>query len=376
MIIDSETRNNCIIDNKSSIKHLQTFTDFPIKMGCTNSPITEDLFFDMNWGISENGIVQLTDLLPLDLLYSDSHNPGTIGDTWKKHHDSFSDYIKKSFDPNRILEIGASSGLLVSRFLNTDFDFAWDIVEPSEQNYSDKRINHYKEIFENFDPPHLYDTVIHSHLFEHVYNPIVFLLKVNKILKDGGNQFVSVPNLPHFLANGYSNALNFEHTFFYDLDTLNIIFESCGFQIVDKIVGDHSIFFKSEKVESLSEQKKIEIDINDNSKNLFENYLNLMMETVNIVKKIAYKYEKVYIFGGHIFSQSLLNLGINDVKIDGILDNDPLKENLRLYGTDLNVFKPSILENQKNTLVIVKAGTYTEEITEQILGINPNIKII
>ena len=180
----------------------------------------------MNWGISDNGIVQLTDLLPLDVLYSDSHNPGTIGDTWKKHHDSFSDYIKKSFDPKRILEIGASSGLLVSRFLNTDFDFTWDIVEPSEQNYSDKRINHYRELFENFDPPHLYDTVIHSHLFEHVYNPIVFLLKVNKVLKDGGNQFVSVPNLPHFLANGYSNALNFEHTFFYDLDTLNIIFES------------------------------------------------------------------------------------------------------------------------------------------------------
>ena len=360
----------------SEISQLYTFSNFPVKMGCTSESSKKDLFFDMNWGISENGIVQLTDLLPLELLYSDTHNPGTIGNTWKKHHDSFADFIKGSFVPNRIVEIGASSGLLVSRFLDLNFDFTWDIVEPSDQNYSDSRINHYKNIFEEFDPPHLYDVVIHSHLFEHVYNPIEFLLKVNKILKNGGNQFVSVPNMPHFLKSGYSNGLNFEHTFFYDLETLDLIFESCGFQIIDKIIGDHSIFFKAEKVESLLEQKTFKYESNLSSKKLFLNYLDLMMDTVSAVKKIEQKYNKVYLFGGHIFSQSLLNLGIKDIKIEGILDNDPLKEGLRLYGYDLNVYNPSIIENQENILVIVKAGVFTKEVTEQLKQINDKVTII
>jgi 2-polyprenyl-3-methyl-5-hydroxy-6-metoxy-1,4-benzoquinol methylase len=345
-------------------------------MGCTNTSLSKDLFFDMTWGISENGVVQLTNLLPLDLLYSDSHNPGTIGKTWKKHHDSFADFIKKSFEPKKILEIGASSGLLVNRFLDLDIDFTWDIVEPSSQDYLDNRINHYQEIFEDFSPPTLYDVVIHSHLFEHVYNPVDFLLKVNKILKIGGNQFVSVPNLPHFLDKGYSNGLNFEHTFFYDQEILDIIFESCGFLIVDKIVGDHSIFFKAKKVESLQKQKSLNISANKNSQNLFQNYINLMLETVKTVKESSQNFEKVYLFGGHIFSQSLINLGLNTIQIEGILDNDPLKENLRLYGTDLKVFNPSKIKNDKKTLVVVKAGVFTEEITNQLIEINNDVTII
>ena len=59
----------------SEISQLYTFSNFPVKMGCTSESSKKDLFFDMNWGISENGIVQLTDLLPLELLYSDTHNP-------------------------------------------------------------------------------------------------------------------------------------------------------------------------------------------------------------------------------------------------------------------------------------------------------------
>lgn len=375
-MINSKPRNLCVVDNNSPISYLYSLKDFPIKMGCTNSPASEDLFFDMTWGVSNNGVVQLMNLLPLDLLYSDSHNPGTVGTTWKNHHDSFADFIKNSFEPKKILEIGASSGLLVNRFLNLDIDFSWDIVEPSSQDYLDDRINHYQEIFEEFLPPTLYDVVIHSHLFEHVYDPVNFLLKVNKILKTGGNQFVSVPNLPHFLEKGYSNGLNFEHTFFYDQEILDIIFESCGFLIVDKIVGDHSIFFKAKKVESLKNQKPLKTLTNINSQKLFQNYIDLMLETVKTVKKSAENFDKLYLFGGHIFSQSLINLGLNTIQIDGILDNDPLKENLRLYGTDLNVFNPSIIKNQKKILVVVKAGVFTEEITKQLIQINKDVVVI
>jgi hypothetical protein len=101
-----------------------------------------------------------------------------------------------------------------------------------------------------------------------------------------------------------------------------------------------------------------------------------MKETVSDVKSIKDNYQDIFLFGAHIFSQSLLNMGLDDVKISGILDNDPNKEGNRLYGTDLKVSNPSILKNLENILVVVKAGVYTDEIIKQLKDINLSIKII
>jgi predicted SAM-dependent methyltransferase len=244
-------RKYCVIDNTASIKPFFKFQNFPIKMGCTNSPPDKDIFFDMDWGVSENGIVQLTSMIPLDILYNDSHNPGTIGATWKKHHDDLSSFIQKRFNASNVLEIGAASGLLVDRFIELENNFNWDIIEPSDQDYIDPRINHHKLIFEDFENTKLYDTVIHSHLLEHIYNPIEFLLKVNSVMTEGGKQFISVPNLPYYLNEGFSNALNFEHTFFYNLDILRNLLNSCGFEILAKVEGNHSIFIETKKLNQL-----------------------------------------------------------------------------------------------------------------------------
>ena len=65
-------RKYCIADNKSEINHLHTFKNFPLKAGCTDSNMSGDKYFDMVWGASENGIVQLMELIDLDLLYSDT----------------------------------------------------------------------------------------------------------------------------------------------------------------------------------------------------------------------------------------------------------------------------------------------------------------
>ena len=71
-------RSNCILDNSSPITDLYTFKNFPINMGCTDQDREKDLFADMVWGYSANGIVQLKELLPLEVLYSDSHSPAQL----------------------------------------------------------------------------------------------------------------------------------------------------------------------------------------------------------------------------------------------------------------------------------------------------------
>ena len=52
----------------------------------------------------------------------------------------------------------------------------------------------------------------------------------------------------------------------------------------------------------------------------------------------------MFLYGAHIFSQYLLAFGLNQNKIEGILDNSQLKIGKRLYGTNLKVFDPKIIE--------------------------------
>ena len=83
--------------------------------------------------------------------------------------------------------------------------------------------------------------------------------------------------------------------------------------------------------------------------------------------------QKIYLFGAHVFAQSLIKFGLNTSNISCLLDNDLNKHGKRLYGTDLVVQSPKILESVNNPVVILKAGVYNQEISDDILNnINPN----
>ena len=51
----------------------------------------------MEWSIDpETGVVQLTKLIPLEILYQTQHVDG-IGKTWQNYYDYFSNYIDHRF---------------------------------------------------------------------------------------------------------------------------------------------------------------------------------------------------------------------------------------------------------------------------------------
>ncbi|EAI8996149.1 SAM-dependent methyltransferase, partial [Campylobacter jejuni] len=77
------------------------------------------------------------------------------------------------------------------------------------------------------------------------------------------------------------------------------------------------------------------------------------------------------------FGQYLIFQGLNTEKIINILDNNPSKQEKRLYGTKFIVKSPKILKDQDDSLVILNAGVYNDEIEKDILeNINKNIRIL
>jgi len=216
-----------------------------------------------------------------------------------------------------------------------------------------------------------YKCIIHSHVFEHVYNPIEFLKKIFNDLCEDGVQFISIPNMRYWLKRGYTNTINFEHTFYVDEFVLEDLLSKTGFVVEKKVVDNHSVFIKAVKCENVD---KINIDFGY-VKDLFLDYIYLLKSDVSTIMNNI-KDENVYLFGAHIFSQTLLNFGLEENRIISILDNDPKKKDRRLYGTNLKIESPEILKGVNNPIVILRAGVYTEEISSQILEINPSTKFV
>jgi SAM-dependent methyltransferase len=363
-------RNTCIISETDSIKEIYTFKNFPISMSCVDTDPTEDIFRDMEWGCSSSDHIQLINLLDPDLIYKNYHNPGTVGEVWKNHHRMLAEFIQRD-KFNSALEIGGASGSLVNN-MPKDKDFSWTIVEPSTQaNLDDSRLTLINGYFENYEFDSKFDIIVHSHCFEHVYNPMEFLRKVNSLLEFGGIQYISIPNMKYWLEQGFTNTLCFEHTFYVDLQVLTHLLSKSGFEVVDAVEGEHSIFVKAVKQDNVAVRNFDFAYVRD----LFQTHIvNLEKDTALIKEQIGNR--RVYLFGGHVFSQFLISLGIDEQQVICILDNDPKKHGKRLYGTNCNIKSPECLRGEDSPIIVLRGGAYTKEIKEKILQINPSAKVI
>ena len=373
-------RDKDVITGEEDLKHLYTFKDFPVFMGCTDQPREKDLVADMSWHISpSSGMIQLNPLLPLEVVYAEEHGSGTVGVIWDQHHSAFADFVTKFTSIKSVLEIGGLHGHLAKKCLAKK-DLNWTVVEPNPRIPSDLPVKVIKGFFDDkFTSEEKYDAVIHSHVLEHIYDPLAFMQHVSDFMKKDSLLLMSVPNLEVMLRNSYTNCLNFEHTYFAGQHYVHTLLDHFGYDLLEfnYFKEDHSVFFCAKKVRASAQNISIPSyyrkELYEYNLMLFTGYLQHHIELASELNKAE---EKVYLFGAHIFSQYLLNFGLDPKKVVSVLDNDPNKQGKRLYGTDLTVESPNILKDLERGTVVLKAGVYNEEVKRQITDINSNIKFI
>lgn len=368
-------RKESVITGKLNLEHLYVFKNFPVFMGCTDQNESEDIKADMSFSICrDTGIIQLDKLLPLDLVYLSQHNDG-IGKIWQDHYIAFSKFLGK-FNPKKILEIGGANDFIANYFLSKNPASKWTIIEPHPLFEESEKIKIIKGWFDNsFSFDEQVDTIVHSHVFEHTYHPVQFIMHIAKFLKQGGKHIFTFPSMVEMLSKKYTNCLNFEHTAFLAEPFVDYILAKNGFKVIGKEhFHDHSIFYATEKIDDM-EIKDLAIP------NKYSEYKKLFLDFITyhkqLVNKLSIEIEKfegeVFLFGAHIFSQYLFEFGLKKEKIVSILDNSPLKQKKRLYGTSFNVQSPEVLKGRGKVGVILKVGIYRNEIIKQLKEINSNI---
>jgi hypothetical protein len=160
-------------------------------MGSVEHDQTEDIVCDMSWSISrESGLIQLKKLLPLDVLYQAQTTTSAIGTIWMAHHKAFANFIEK-YKPTTVLELGGAHGIL-SKEYHLINDISWTILEPNPSPVKGCRAKFIKGFFdEKFTSKEPIDTIVHSHVFEHLYEPDKFLTNLSSFFSKKKNDIFS-----------------------------------------------------------------------------------------------------------------------------------------------------------------------------------------
>ena len=346
-------------------------------MGVTAKSIDHDVHVPEEMSIcTKCGTVQLSKLINLKLLYEEPHQPGIVGETWSKHHKQFSEYVLTHCG-KKIVEIGAGS-LTLAKLILSKKNVHYTVVDP--QAISEPNIHVVPEFFSTFTEIGSPDTIVHSHTLEHFYEPCHILRTINRRLPIGGRMIVSVPDIQSAISAEHHNALNFEHTYMTSQENLKYMFRSAGFSIADVtrfnttnlfyvLVKENTGAFFSKTTNPTQEY--------EHNRSIYNSYLESSNLDMSVASERANRLNAdVFLFGSHVFSQRLLEFGANKIKnLAGVIDNNPNKQNLRLYGTSLITYGPEILADRPAT-VLVRSAQYTNEIVNQLQTQYPHVSVL
>jgi len=361
-------RSRCAVTGKTDLEPLYNFRSFPVFMGCIDQIVELDLRENMSWSISRSsGLIQLNKLLPLEVLYPESHGSGCIGDLWNSHHKAFANFLYKA-SPAAVIEIGGAHGILAKEYKQFG-KIPWTILEPNPSPVDGCDARFIKGFFDDkFLYSDAFDTVVHSHVFEHIYEPVQFMRHLAGFIDEGKRLVFSLPNMKVMLERKYNNCLNFEHTVFLTEPYVEFLLAEFGFRVLTKeyFKEDHSIFYLAVRDPSVK-PVKLPNSLYEKNRQLFMDYAEYHDELIlDLNRKINGSNQPVYLFGAHVFSQCLIAFGLDTSRIVCLLDNDPEKHEKRLYGTHLMVQSPKILRQAMNPIVILRAGVYNNEIKSDI----------
>lgn len=97
-----------------------------------------------------------------------------------------------------VLEMGPADGLmtkmLAEKFKVTAVDGSEYLLDKAKEYVDNQDVEFVHCLFEEYEPGKKFDTIILSHVLEHVDNPVDVLARAKSWIKDKGNFIICVPN--------------------------------------------------------------------------------------------------------------------------------------------------------------------------------------
>ncbi|GHT77277.1 hypothetical protein FACS1894130_01080 [Spirochaetia bacterium] len=140
-----------------------------------------------------------------------------------------------------VLDIGCATGTLLETLKNRGWRTLGVEISVPQAEYARRSRDldvRTLPLEENRFPGNSFNTVLASHLIEHLNDPASFVREVYRILLPGGHFFVTTPNIAGFQARLFRSLWRsaiFDHLYLFSIRTLSALLRRTGF-ILEKTV--------------------------------------------------------------------------------------------------------------------------------------------
>jgi len=352
----------CVCADGSALVEKFVLPNLPPTYSPPAHEASKDATIDAKWGgCVRCGSLQLMNLIDPELLYASPHNDPSNSKVWKLHHSEFADFVAKAITKDDdVIEIGGSSGNLA--LLLKDKVRGYTIMDIIE--YSLKiDVKFLKGNCETYEF-HKDDTLVLSHVFEHLYNPFEFIK--NCARNEVRDIYISNPVMN---VDADIMPVDIEHTYFADdLDVQNM-FERNNYRLVSKTVfGSHSYFFH------FTYDTTVGTPVDNLRPGREDQLVKSFMKRKALLENLTLEGD-VFVVPAGQFGQILYYYS-KYPNILGYLDNDVNKQGHRVYGTPFTTFPFDHIKNLENPKVVIYTRHYTDELMNQIKETNPNATVV
>ena len=303
----------------------------------------------------ESGLIFNKSFNPKLMNYdADYQNEQAFSSVFKQHLENISEILNKHFFSKSLLEVGCGKGYFLELLQSKGFN-----ITGLDPTYTGNNSSIKKEYFSPEIGCHA-DGIILRHVLEHVQEPVKFLLNICEANSHTGQIYIEVPCFDWICKHGAWFDIFYEHVNYFRIQDF--------YQIFGKIIESGHVF-NGQYLYVIADLDTIKTSFQGNHYfELPQNFLDTINQfVVKLKKKKNTNCKKLTtaIWGGSskgvIFALYMQRAGI---KIDIVIDINPIKQGKYLAGTGLKVCSPEfgIKNLDAEADILVMNSNYLSEI--------------
>jgi hypothetical protein len=321
------------------------------------------------------GSAQIVSLPPLERIYQAGHATG-LGAAWARHHAAFAEFLKAEAGA-MIVDVGGGSGTLAAAYRGAGGGARWTILEPNALRVPELPDD--IAVIDGFlDSAALArikaDSIVMCHMLEHVTD-IGQTLRTLSQAPDCKHVLLAWPELEAWTQKGLAGALNFEHGLYVTKPRLIAAFAAAGWRLNAAQRWDENDTWFLSFVRCAAADETVAHGAAGAAITAY--YARFRRDAETLARALARHDGDAFLMPASIYAQALLAHGLPERRFISLLDNAPVKQGRRLYGTNLWVEPPSkALPGAKQPLVILNGGAHEKEIAAGLLALRADVRIL
>jgi hypothetical protein len=380
---DVKQLNECMCCGSEQVKLVIDLHEQPLANSYKKSPTDAEPVFPLALNICEDCThLQLSHAVNPDLLFKNYLYVSGTTKTLRDYFEWFAEYTISKFDeqPQSVLEIACNDGTQLDVYKRLGLKTYG--IDPAENLHELSSINH-DVICDYFVEKYVYhlmnknvDIISAQNVLAHNSYPLDFLKMCKEVMNDKTLLFVQTSQADMIKNNEFDTVYH-EHISFFNIHSMKALADHAGLYLLDvektPIHGNSYIFVFSRvpgDTAKVDAWLKEETALGLQDMNTYLSYANRCQEIVDDLNSTIEHYRSlgytVCGYGAAAKGMTVLNFG--KIKLDFVVDDNPLKQGLYTPGTNISIVGIEELDKYQDSKVafVPLAWNFFTEIKSRI----------